>query len=152
MALLCWLHYLEFNAFQVNCLLQAYISGLKLEGFSLMADMVYVEQSAARLMRAIFEICLYRCWSGLADKALNLSKMIEHRCWLGMTPLRQFKRLPEEVIRKIEKKNLPFDRLFDLGAHELGEMIRLPKLGATFFFNTFDLWFSLLLVAFLIVP
>jgi len=32
----------------VNILLQAYISQLKLEGFALMADMVYVTQSAAR--------------------------------------------------------------------------------------------------------
>lgn len=40
----------------MNVLLQAYISQLKLEGFALMSDMVYVTQSAARLMRAIFEI------------------------------------------------------------------------------------------------
>ena len=60
--------------------MQAYICDPKLESFSLIADMVYVEQSAARPMRAIFEICLYRCWVGLVDKALNLSKMIEHRC------------------------------------------------------------------------
>ena len=32
---------------------QSYISQLKLEGFALMADMVYVAQSAKRLMRAI---------------------------------------------------------------------------------------------------
>uniref|UniRef100_A0A674I2U6 Activating signal cointegrator 1 complex subunit 3 n=1 Tax=Terrapene triunguis TaxID=2587831 RepID=A0A674I2U6_9SAUR len=42
----------------INVLLQAFISQLKLEGFALMADMVYVTQSAGRLMRAIFEIVL----------------------------------------------------------------------------------------------
>lgn len=31
-------------SFQINVLLQAYISQLKLEGFALMADMVYVTQ------------------------------------------------------------------------------------------------------------
>ena len=31
---------------KINILLQAYISGMKLEGFALMADMVYVTQSA----------------------------------------------------------------------------------------------------------
>lgn len=45
---------------KVNVLLQAYVSQLKLEGFALMADMVYVTQSASRLLRAIFEIVLYR--------------------------------------------------------------------------------------------
>lgn len=33
-----------FPSSQINVLLQAYISQLKLEGFALMADMVYVTQ------------------------------------------------------------------------------------------------------------
>ena len=59
----------------MNILLQAYISQLKLEGFALMADMVYVTQSAARLIRAIYEIVLFRGWAQLADKCLSLSKV-----------------------------------------------------------------------------
>lgn len=47
---------MEEPSAKVNVLLQAYISQLKLEGFALMSDMVYVTQSAARLVRAIFEI------------------------------------------------------------------------------------------------
>jgi pre-mRNA-splicing helicase BRR2 len=47
---------IEEPSAKVNVLLQAYISQLKLEGFALMSDMVYVTQSASRLMRAIFEI------------------------------------------------------------------------------------------------
>ena len=39
---------------------QAYISSLKLEGLALSSDMVYVTQSAGRLMRCLFEICLKR--------------------------------------------------------------------------------------------
>lgn len=35
---------LFIHCFQINVLLQAYISQLKLEGFALMADMVYVTQ------------------------------------------------------------------------------------------------------------
>ena len=93
---------------QINVLLQAYISQLKLEGFALMADMVYVTQvrlrpfvcliremfsvcyqyltvnyilpqSAGRLMRAIFEIVLSRGWAQLTDKTMNLCKMIDKR-------------------------------------------------------------------------
>lgn len=36
--------FLDVSGFQINVLLQAYISQLKLEGFALMADMVYVTQ------------------------------------------------------------------------------------------------------------
>uniref|UniRef100_A0A669F6W3 U5 small nuclear ribonucleoprotein 200 kDa helicase n=1 Tax=Oreochromis niloticus TaxID=8128 RepID=A0A669F6W3_ORENI len=116
---------------EINVLLQAYISQLKLEGFALMADMVYVTQSAGRLMRAIFEIVLSRGWAQLTDKTLNLCKMIDKRMWQSMSPLRQFKKLPEEVIKKIEKKNFPFERLYDLNHNEIGELIRMPKMGKT---------------------
>lgn len=40
-----------------------------------------------------------------------------------MSPLRQFKKLPEEVIKKIEKKNFPFERLYDLNHNEIGEFL-----------------------------
>lgn len=30
---------------------------------------------------------------------------------------------------QLEKKDLTFDRLFDLNPHQLGELIRVPKLG-----------------------
>ncbi|XP_045467898.1 putative U5 small nuclear ribonucleoprotein 200 kDa helicase [Harmonia axyridis] len=122
---------MEEPSAKVNVLLQAYISQLKLEGFALMSDMVYVTQSAARLMRAIFEIVLHRGWAQLADKSLALCKMIDKRMWQSMSPLRQFRKMPEEIVRKIEKKNFPWERLYDLGPNEIGELIRVPKLGKT---------------------
>jgi pre-mRNA-splicing helicase BRR2 len=60
---------------------QAYISQLKLEGLAMASDMVYVTQSAGRLMRCLFEICLKRGWAGLTDRAMNLCKMINKRMW-----------------------------------------------------------------------
>lgn len=122
---------IEEPSAKVNVLLQAYISQLKLEGFALMSDMVYVTQSAARLMRAIFEIVLHRGWAQLADKTLTLCKMIDRRMWQSMSPLRQFKKMPEEIVKKIEKKNFPWERLYDLEPNEIGELIRVPKLGKT---------------------
>ena len=122
---------IEEPSAKVNILLQAYISQLKLEGFALMADMVYVTQSAMRLVRAIFEIVLHRGWAQLADKCLSLSKMVDKRMWQSMSPLRQFRKMPEEVVKKIEKKNFPWERLYDLGPNEIGELIRMPKLGRT---------------------
>ncbi|EPQ10851.1 U5 small nuclear ribonucleoprotein 200 kDa helicase [Myotis brandtii] len=116
---------------KINVLLQAFISQLKLEGSALMADMVYVTQSAGRLMRAIFEIVLNRGWAQLTDKTLNLCKMIDKRMWRSMCPLRQFRKLPEEAVKKIEKKEFPFERLYDLKDVEIGELIRMPKMGKT---------------------
>eukprot|EP00964_Phaeocystis_antarctica_P101676 scaffold67161_cov57-Phaeocystis_antarctica.AAC.2 len=49
---------------KANVLLQAYISQIKLDGFSLLSDMVYVTQSTARLMRCIHEIVLKHGWAG----------------------------------------------------------------------------------------
>jgi len=51
--------------------------------------------------------------------------------WQSMSPLRQFKKIPEEVVRKIEKKNFPWERFYDLNPHEIGELIRMPKSGKT---------------------
>lgn len=122
---------MEEPSAKVNVLLQAYISQLKLEGFALMSDMIYVTQSAARLMRAIYEIVLYRGWAQLADKCLALCKMISHRMWQSMSPLRQFRKMPLEIVKKIEKKFFPWERFYDLGPNEIGELIRVPKLGKT---------------------
>ena len=60
---------------------QAHISQLKLEGLALGSDMVYVTQSAGRLMRCLFEICLRRGWAGLTDRSLALCKMVTRRMW-----------------------------------------------------------------------
>lgn len=49
----------EEPAAKINVLLQAYISGLKLEGFALVADMVYVQQSAGRCVLS-FSLPHYR--------------------------------------------------------------------------------------------
>lgn len=54
---------LEETATKINILLQAYISRFKLEGYDLNADMVYVTQSAGRIFRCLFEICLRRGWA-----------------------------------------------------------------------------------------
>ena len=55
-----------------------------------------VTQSAARLVQEIFEFVLHRGWAQLVDKYLALSKMIAKRMWQSMSPLRQFRKIPEE--------------------------------------------------------
>lgn len=114
---------------KVNILLQAFISRLNLDGFALVSDMVYITQSAGRLWRAIFEICLRQGWALVARKALEICKMVERRQWLSHSPLRQLDQIPNELIRRIERKDFPFERLFDLNPSELGELVRSPKQG-----------------------
>mmetsp|Transcript_28044 Transcript_28044/g.66662 ORF Transcript_28044/g.66662 Transcript_28044/m.66662 type:complete len:2150 (+) Transcript_28044:160-6609(+) len=117
---------------KVNVLLQSYISQLKLDGFALLADMVYITQSAGRLFRALFEIVLRRGWASLTLKCLNLCKMIDKRMWGSMIPLRQFKSIPDEIIKKLEKKDvIQWERFFDMSPQEIGELIRYPKMGKT---------------------
>uniref|UniRef100_A0A7N0T061 RNA helicase n=1 Tax=Kalanchoe fedtschenkoi TaxID=63787 RepID=A0A7N0T061_KALFE len=122
---------LEEPSAKINVLLQAYISQLKLEGLSLTSDMVFITQSAGRLLRALFEIVLKRGWAQLAEKTLNMSKMVNKRMWSVQTPLRQFNGIPNEILMKLEKKDLAWERYYDLSPQEIGELIRFPKMGRT---------------------
>jgi len=115
---------------KVNILLQAYISRLKLEGFALIADMAFIKQSAARIMRALFEIALRRGWSALAKLCLDMSNMVSFKVWRSQSPLRQFSDVPEVVARKLERKSdIEWDRYTDLTASDIGELVGVPKLG-----------------------
>ena len=116
---------------KINVLLQAFISRLKLEGLALMADLVYVTQSAGRILRAMFEICLKKESSSVAKTALDLCKMAEKRMWPTMTPLRQFPSCTREVITRAEKIDVPWSSYMDLDPPRMGELLGMPKAGKT---------------------
>jgi pre-mRNA-splicing helicase BRR2 len=116
---------------KINVLLQAYISRLKLDGLALMADLVYVTQSAGRILRAIFEISLKKGWSSVAKTALDLCKMAEKRMWPTMTPLRQFPPCIRDIIQKAERIDVPWSSYFDLDPPRMGELLGMPKAGKT---------------------
>ena len=116
---------------KINVLLQAYISRLKLEGLALMADMIYVTQSAGRILRAIFEISLKKGWAAAAKTALDLCKMAERRMWPTMSPLRQFPACPQDIVKKAEKIDVPWSSYFDLDPPRMGELLGMPKAGRT---------------------
>ncbi|KCV68921.1 hypothetical protein H696_04341 [Fonticula alba] len=118
---------------KVNVLLQSYISRLRLDGFALLSDMVYITQSAGRLARAMHEICLERRWASMTEKTLDFCKIVDKRCWLSMSPLRQFPHLPAATVASLETKGLSFDRLADLSYIELGELVRQSYLGKTLY-------------------
>ena len=114
---------------KINVLLQAFISRLKLEGLALMADMVYVTQSAGRILRAIFEISLKKGWASVAKTALDLCKMAEKRMWPTMSPLRQFPSCPRDILQKAERIDVPWPSYFDLDPPRMGELLGVPKAG-----------------------
>ncbi|TDZ73205.1 Pre-mRNA-splicing factor brr2 [Colletotrichum trifolii] len=116
---------------KINVLLQAYISRLKLDGLALMADMVYVTQSAGRILRAIFEITMKKGWADVAKTALDLCKMAEKRMWPTMSPLRQFPSCPREIVQKCERIEVSWSNYFDLDPPRMGELLGLPKAGKT---------------------
>ncbi|CAD6448180.1 e3c46375-32a4-49fd-b501-acdc5ebb3dba [Sclerotinia trifoliorum] len=116
---------------KINVLLQAYVSRLKLDGLALMADLVYVTQSAGRILRAIFEITLKKGWSSVAKTALELCKMAEKRMWPTMSPLRQFAGCPRDIVQKAERIDVSWASYFDLDPPRMGELLGLPKAGRT---------------------
>ncbi|CAK7199611.1 Pre-mRNA-splicing helicase BRR2 [Sporothrix eucalyptigena] len=116
---------------KINVLLQAYISRLRLDGLALMSDMVYVTQSAGRILRAVFEITLKKGWAAVAKTALDLCKMAEKRMWPTMSPLRQFASCPRDIVQKAERIDVPWKSYFDLDPPRMGELLGLPKAGTT---------------------
>nr|POF26016.1 pre-mrna-splicing factor brr2 [Quercus suber] len=114
---------------KINVLLQAYVSRLKLEGLALMADLVYVTQSAGRILRAMFEIALKKGWAGVAKDALNLCKMAEKRMWPTMSPLRQFPDCSIDIIKKAERMDIPWSSYFDLDPPRMGELLGMSRQG-----------------------
>ena len=114
---------------KINVLLQAYVSRLKLEGLALMADLVYVTQSAGRILRAMFEIALKKGWASVAKDALDLCKTAEKRMWPTMTPLRQFPACSPDIIKKAERIDVPWQNYFDLDPPRMGELLGMQRQG-----------------------
>ena len=120
----------EDSSTKINVLLQSYISRIKLDGFALNADMIYVTQSAGRIMRGLYEIFLRRGWAQITEVALTCCKMIDKRMWSCMTPLRQFKGIPEEILRRIEKKEqMTWEHFYNMTPQQIGDLIKFNKLG-----------------------
>lgn len=146
---------------KINLLLQAYISRLPLESFSLNSDLVYVTQSAGRIFRALFELALQREYANVAECVLQCCKMVERRVWQSMTPLRQFRvglrgegnelLRNEDILRRLEnKEQFTWQHYRDMTAQQLGELVgsqrnaavlhklihQIPRLALTCFSQT----------------
>jgi pre-mRNA-splicing helicase BRR2 len=74
-------------------------------------------------MRCLFEVCVRRGWAGLADRSLALCKMLGHRQWGSQHPLRQFRGLPLEITQKLDKRDIPWERYYDMTSQVWGFVV-----------------------------
>ncbi|XP_050739858.1 activating signal cointegrator 1 complex subunit 3-like [Eriocheir sinensis] len=114
---------------KVNILLQSHISRIRVEGFSLVSDANYVTENSVRITRALFEIVLHRGWPLMAGRLLTMAKMLELQMWHFESPLRQFHRLTQEVVDKIEDRRLTIEKIRDMDHREIGKMLRHERMG-----------------------
>ncbi|GIQ82012.1 hypothetical protein KIPB_003075, partial [Kipferlia bialata] len=115
---------------KIIALLQVFISRLNLDGFAMVADMVYIVQSAQRLMRALFEIALAKKMAYPTLALLKLSQQCQHRLWEAQTPLRQFKdEVSPDLLRRLDSKNIPWLRYLALSEEHVGDIVREPQQG-----------------------
>ncbi|KAH0839471.1 P-loop containing nucleoside triphosphate hydrolase protein [Lanmaoa asiatica] len=112
-------------AAKINVLLQVYISQLKLDGFALVADIVF----SAAICRTAYYMPYLKFVSNEDGPCQPGHVLPCARWWGSLTPLRQFKGVPQEVIRKAEGKQFPWYRYFNLNPPELGELISIPNAG-----------------------
>uniref|UniRef100_A0A8C6KGY8 Activating signal cointegrator 1 complex subunit 3 n=1 Tax=Nothobranchius furzeri TaxID=105023 RepID=A0A8C6KGY8_NOTFU len=114
---------------KVNILLQTYISRGEVDSFSLISDLSYVAQNAARIVRALFEIALRKRWPAMTYRLLTLCKVIDKRLWGYAHPLRQFPNLSHVVLNRLEEKKLTVDKLKEMRKDEIGHMLHHVNIG-----------------------
>uniref|UniRef100_A0A8C9Y3Z0 Activating signal cointegrator 1 complex subunit 3 n=1 Tax=Sander lucioperca TaxID=283035 RepID=A0A8C9Y3Z0_SANLU len=116
---------------KINVLLQTYISRGEVDSFSLISDLSYVAQNAARIVRALFEIALRKRWPAMTYRLLTLCKVIDKRLWGFAHPLRQFPNLSHVVLNRLEERKLTVDKLKEMRKDEIGHMLHHVNIGLT---------------------
>ncbi|CAM8907106.1 unnamed protein product [Rhodiola kirilowii] len=115
---------------KISILIQAFISRSPMDSFSLVSDAAYISASLARIMRALFEICLRRGWCEMTSFMLDYCKAVDRQIWPHQHPLRQFdKDISLEILRKLEEREADLDRLQDLPEKDIGVLIRYAPGG-----------------------
>lgn len=113
---------------KANCLLQCYISNGIINSSTLNSDTYFISQSAGRISRALFEICLKQGRSQLATRLLTFCKMFDRRVWFFQHPLRQFHHsIKPDLIRRLENKKLGIDELVEMESNEISSLIHVRQ-------------------------
>ncbi|KAL5077954.1 hypothetical protein RYX36_016938 [Vicia faba] len=115
---------------KISILIQLYISRGSMDSFSLVSDASYISASLARIMRALFEVCLRRGWCEMSLFMLNYCKSVDRQVWPHQHPLRQFDReLSSEILRKLEERGADLDHLMEMEEKDIGALIRYAPGG-----------------------
>lgn len=115
---------------KISILIQLYISRGSIDTFSLVSDAAYISASLARIMRALFEICLRKGWCEMSLFMLEYCKAVDRQIWPHQHPLRQFnKDLSAEIMRKLEERGVDLDRLQEMEEKDIGALIRYAPGG-----------------------
>ncbi|GLT55585.1 hypothetical protein SLA2020_286950, partial [Shorea laevis] len=115
---------------KISILIQLYISRGWIDTFSLVSDAAYISASLARIMRALFEICLRRGWCEMSLFMLEYCKAVDRQIWPHQHPLRQFdKDISSEIYRKLEERGADLDRLQEMEEKDIGALIRYAHGG-----------------------
>ncbi|KAM0936673.1 putative DNA helicase [Dioscorea sansibarensis] len=115
---------------KISILIQVYISRGSIDSFSLISDAAYISASLARIMRALFEICLRRGWCEMSSFMLEYCKAVDRQIWPHQHPLRQFDReLSADILRKLEERGADLDRLYEMEEKDIGLLIRYAPGG-----------------------
>lgn len=115
---------------KISILIQLYISRGSIDSFSLISDAAYISASLARIIRALFEMCLHRGWCEMTSFMLEYCKAVDRQIWPHQHPLRQFEKgLSAEILRKLEEREADIDRLQEMEEKDIGSLIRYPHGG-----------------------
>ncbi|XP_022736597.1 DExH-box ATP-dependent RNA helicase DExH14 isoform X2 [Durio zibethinus] len=115
---------------KISILIQLYISRGSIDTFSLVSDAAYISASLARIIRALFEICLRKGWCEMSLFMLEYCKAVDRQIWPHQHPLRQFdKDLSPEILRKLEERGADLDRLQEMEEKDIGALIRYAPGG-----------------------
>lgn len=76
-------------AAKINVLLQCYITGANLKGMELMTEMVYIKDSAQRILKALYDMCVVRDFGITSRKVHQIYQNVLRHQWAVLCPLRQ---------------------------------------------------------------
>lgn len=89
--------------------------------------MFYIQQNAARIFRALFEMGVKLGIWKLAYLAFNMCKCIELRFWYDVHPLYQMPSMKSDHLMRL--KNFTLDHLYDMEASEISEIVGSKDVG-----------------------
>lgn len=122
------------TAAKVNVLLQCYISNMSLIGLPLMSELVYIKDSAQRILRALYDIAVERGYGLTARSVLRMFLMVLHRQWAVQSPLRQVRKLMasqtfQTIVDTLESRRVDWETLQDLSLEDLQELLKRDRVA-----------------------